>query len=104
MPGMEKHNIDIDLEMFPVAEEEHLLAFTGNGIKIGIIRSAGYSIEINDMPVERMSRVGEIHTMSPIMATLSVIGVLALTALVGLAVQIANLYVFRIMVCNAISR
>ncbi|EZF10841.1 hypothetical protein H112_08033 [Trichophyton rubrum D6] len=99
MPGMEKHHIDIDLEIFPVAEEEHLLGFTGN-----IIRSADYSIEINDMPVERMDRLGEIHTMSPIMATLSVIGVLVLTALVGLAVQIANLYVFQVMVCNAISR
>lgn len=101
---MEKHHIDIDLEMFPVAEEEHLLAFTANGVKTGMIRSAGYSIEINDVPVERMDRLGEIHTTSPIMTTLSVIGVLVLTALVGLAVQIANLYVFRAMVCNAISR
>ncbi|EFE40785.1 hypothetical protein TRV_04477 [Trichophyton verrucosum HKI 0517] len=101
---MEKHHIDIDLKMFPVAEEEHMLAFTANGVKIGMIRSADYSIEINDVPVERMDRLGEINTTSPIMTTLSVIGVLVLTALVGLAVQIANLYVFRVMVCNAISR
>ncbi|EFQ97716.1 hypothetical protein MGYG_00756 [Nannizzia gypsea CBS 118893] len=98
---MEKYHVDIDPEMLPITEEEgHLVAFTENGVRIGIIGSACYSSEINNMPVERLARARPVHTMSPMMATLSVIGVLVLTALVGLAVQIANLYALRIMACN----